>query len=138
MSRYRDGLPQLGPEVVLTDSGIETDLIFNKGIDLPEFASFPLLDDDEGLEVLRAYYRSHAAVAVGAGVGFVFESATWRANADWGVRLGYDATELDRVNRRAVDLLVEIRDEVAGETAAGRSRSVAASDRVAMPTDRSR
>ena len=117
MTGYRDALPQLGPETFLTDSGIETDLIFNKGVDLPEFASFPLLDDDDGVELLRAYYRSHAAVAMDAGVGFVLESATWRANADWGARLGYDATELDRVNRRAVDLLVEIRDEIAGGSA---------------------
>ena len=117
MTGYRDALPQLGPEAFLTDSGIETDLIFNKGVDLPEFASFPLLDDDDGVELLRAYYLSHAAVAMDAGVGFVLESATWRANADWGARLGYDATELDRVNRRAVDLLVDIRDEIAGGSA---------------------
>jgi S-methylmethionine-dependent homocysteine/selenocysteine methylase len=113
MTRYREALPQLEPVVFLTDSGIETDLIFNKGIDLPEFAAFPLLDDGEGLELLVAYYRSHAAVAVDARVGFVLESATWRANADWGARLGYDAIKLDRVNKRAIALLVEIREEFA-------------------------
>ena len=28
---YREELPQLGGEVFLTDSGLETDLIFNQG-----------------------------------------------------------------------------------------------------------
>ena len=29
----------------VTDGGLETDLIFHRGMDLPDFASFPLLDD---------------------------------------------------------------------------------------------
>ena len=34
----------------LTDSGLETDLIFHHGVDLPAFAAFPLLDDPAGLD----------------------------------------------------------------------------------------
>ena len=30
----------------VSDGGLETDLIFNRGVDLPEFASFPLVEDD--------------------------------------------------------------------------------------------
>ena len=37
---YRHSLPQLSDQVFLTDSGIETDLIFNGGWSLPEFAAF--------------------------------------------------------------------------------------------------
>ncbi len=43
---YRNALPQLSGEVFLTDSGLETDLILNEGFDLPEFASFVLVDDE--------------------------------------------------------------------------------------------
>jgi homocysteine S-methyltransferase len=39
---YRNALPQLSGQVFLTNSGLETDLIFNEGFDLPEFASFVL------------------------------------------------------------------------------------------------
>ena len=42
---YRSTLPQLGGEVFLTDSGLETDLIFHQGFDLPQFAAFVLLGD---------------------------------------------------------------------------------------------
>ena len=40
-----------------------------------------------------------------AGTGIVLETPTWRANPDWGTRLGYDAEALDRLNRDAVGLL---------------------------------
>lgn len=109
MTQYRDALPQLGRELFLTDSGLETALIYNQGVDLPQFAAFPLLDDAEGMRRLRSYFASHAAIAAQAEVGFVLEAATWRANADWGALLGYDTQALDRLNRKAIDLLVEVR-----------------------------
>jgi homocysteine S-methyltransferase len=110
MPRYRNGLPQLTGELMLSDSGLETDLIFNRGFDLPAFASFPLLDDDGGREVLQNYYLEHLDVARRHGTGFVLEAPTWRSNPDWGAVLGYPPHDLDRVNRDAVDLVVAVRD----------------------------
>jgi S-methylmethionine-dependent homocysteine/selenocysteine methylase len=113
MTRYRDALPQLGSDVFLTDSGLETDLVFNQEVDLPQFAAFPLLKESEGANRLRSYFGAHAAVAAQANVGFVLEAPTWRANADWGALLGFDAQALDVVNRMAVELLVDVRTEFA-------------------------
>ncbi len=107
-----DTLPQVADEVFLTDGGLETDLIFHHGYDLSHFAAFILLDDDAGLETLRRYYREHAQVARDAGVGFVLESPTWRASPDWGDLLGYSPERLADVNRRAIDLLVDLRAEL--------------------------
>ena len=112
MARFRDRLPQLGGGVFLTDSGMETDLIFHHGYDLPFFAALVLLEDEGGTEMLRRYYREHAAVAAEAGAGFVLEAATWRASPDWGRRMGWTDERLAAVNRRAVELLVEVRDEL--------------------------
>jgi homocysteine S-methyltransferase len=95
----------LTADAVLTDSGLETDLIFHHGFDLPCFAAFPLLDDPEGAATLADYYREHALVAVEAGVPFLFETPTWRANPDWGARLGYDLPRLAAVNVQAVSLV---------------------------------
>ncbi len=86
----------------VTDGGLETDLIFNHGVDLPEFASFPLVHDADGAALLGRYYAGYAAVAAAAGAGLLLETATWRANPDWGRVLGYDAAALDRTNRAAV------------------------------------
>ena len=89
MSTYRKHLPQLDGGLFLTDGGIETDLIFNDGMELPYFAAFDLLKSEKGAAVLRAYYVRYATIAKANGVGFILESPTWRASADWGQKLGY-------------------------------------------------
>ncbi len=96
----------------VTDGGLETDLIFHRGLDLPDFASFPLLDAQEGRAVLTDYYRAYADVAARAGAGLLLETPTWRANTDWGARLGYDAEALQRVNRDAVTFLRALAGDV--------------------------
>jgi S-methylmethionine-dependent homocysteine/selenocysteine methylase len=106
---YRRNLPQLSDQVFLTDSGIETDLIFNGGWELPEFAAFVLLDDAAGYAALRDYFLRHVAVADSLGCGLVLEAPTCRASRAWGDRLGYSAAELRDVNERAISLLADIR-----------------------------
>jgi homocysteine S-methyltransferase len=108
---YRNALPQLGSEVFLTDSGLETDLIFNEGFELPEFASFVLVDDAQGTAALEAYFRRHVDIAVQHGCGVILEAPTWRASRDWGSRIGYPAAELRRVNESAAGLLSQVRGE---------------------------
>ncbi len=103
-----------GRRVYLTDSGIETDLIFHRGVELTDFAAFPLLDSAAGRRVLTEYYRDHVEIANRHGFGFVFESPTWRANPDWGRTLGYDQRALDRINEQAVALLSELAIEANG------------------------
>lgn len=106
---HHDHLPQLGAEVFLTDGGIETTLIFGDGFDLPDFAAFPLLADDAGRAALVRYFESYVAVAVRDRVGIVLETATWRASADWGARLGWTPESLAAVNRDAVAVLRDVR-----------------------------
>lgn len=110
-SRYRSALPQLGTELFLTDGGIETTLIFHEGLELPDFAAFDLLKHSQGTAALRKYFRTYAIIAQRFGVGLVLESATWRASADWGAKLGYSSAALAEANRKAVDLIEEIRQE---------------------------
>ena len=111
MSKYRNALPQLNGELFLTDGGIETTLIFHEGFDLPYFAAFDLLKNDGGRAGLRRYYQPYTKLARDHGVGFVLESATWRASPDWAEQLGYTAQALDDANRKAIELLEEIRNE---------------------------
>lgn len=40
----------------------------------------------------------------------LLESPTWRANPDWGARVGYDQAALDRVNTAAMRFVAEIAD----------------------------
>ncbi len=109
-------LPQLAGRLFLTDGGLETTLVFHEGLDLPYFAAFDLLKNAAGEAALRKYFLGYVALAKQHGVGFVLESATWRASADWGTKLGYSAATLAGANRRAVELLQRIRAEHATET----------------------
>ena len=111
MAKYRNGLPQLSDEFFLTDGGLETTLIFHDGLELPHFAAFDLLKHEKGCEVLRKYYRTYASIASDYEVGFIFESATWRASPDWGKKLGYSSRALADMNHKAIKLLQDIRDE---------------------------
>jgi S-methylmethionine-dependent homocysteine/selenocysteine methylase len=106
-------LPQLDAPLFLTDGGAETTLIFDDGIDLPDFAAFPLLDDADGHAALTRYFERYAGIAERDGAGIVLETATWRASPDWAARLGYDEERLDAANRKAVDLLLDVRQRFA-------------------------
>ncbi len=112
MAKYRNHLPQLEGGLFLTDGGIETTLIFQEGLELPFFAAFHLLRNEPGTVALRRYYRGHASIARARGVGFILESATWRASADWGAKLDYSAQALADANRKAIRLLHELRNEL--------------------------
>jgi S-methylmethionine-dependent homocysteine/selenocysteine methylase len=89
----------------VSDGGLETDLIFHQGMDLPEFAAYPLLRSADGRARLRWYFEGYASIAERAGAGLRLESPTWRANPDWGALLGDDVAALDAVNREAIAFL---------------------------------
>ncbi len=110
MATYRDALPQLSGDLFITDGGIETTLIFHEGLDLPHFASFVLLGNDKGCKVLQKYFRTYASLAKQQGVGLIMESPTWRASPDWAAKLGCTPEALAKMNRAAIELLVDIRD----------------------------
>lgn len=105
-------LPQLAGGLFLSDGGLETTLIYLEGVELPQFAAFVLLQDAAGRARLRRYYQPYLELAAATpGAGFVLETPTWRASADWGALLGYGEAALAAVNRDAVQLLRELRDE---------------------------
>ena len=110
MAPHQATLPQLDGTLMLTDGGLETTLIFHEGAELPEFAAFDLLKDDEGTAVLCRYFDRYAEIAERRGLGLVLESPTWRANPNWARAIGYELDELDELNRKAIGLMHEVRD----------------------------
>ena len=109
MGIYRNALPQLHDSVFVTDGGLETDLCFNRGIELPEFAAYDLLRDQKGRDTLLDYYQDYLDLATRYRVGLVMETPTWRANRDWGDKLGDSVSDLAALNAAAVELLEELR-----------------------------
>ena len=108
----------MGRELWLTDGGFETCMLFLEGFDLPQFASFPLLDSDAGQEAVRRYNTSFLDEAAAQKAGFILGTITWRASAGWGKVLGLTADEIDRVNQMAV---AQVKTMQAGRAASGQS-----------------
>ena len=111
MAKYRSNLPQLSGKYFLTDGGLETTLVFHHGLELPHFASFDLLSNEQGKRTLRNYFLDYISIAKQYKVGFILESATWRANSDWAYKLGYSEEELVQLNELSISELEDLRNE---------------------------
>ncbi|MFT7473959.1 MAG: S-methylmethionine-dependent homocysteine/selenocysteine methylase [Verrucomicrobiales bacterium] len=113
MTKYRNRLPQLDGGLFLNDAGLETDLIFNHGIDIPEFAAHTLLDDEDGRAALQRYMEGFLSLANETGAGFVLDTQTWRAQTHFSEELGQDASALRKANLAAVEFAATLRDKYA-------------------------
>ncbi len=113
MARYRNALPQLSGELFLTDAGLETDLIFNHGVEIREFAAHTLLPDASDREALESYLRGFLSLARETGTGFILDSQTWKAHVHWADDLGASEDELRQTNNQAIAFIAGLRDEYA-------------------------
>ena len=111
MAMYRDELPQLSGEVFLCDGGVETDLIFNHGIAIREFASHTLLSGDQGRKALADYFRSFLSLAQKSETGFILDSQTWKAHVHWADDLAATEQELRQANLDGIEFIARLRDE---------------------------
>jgi len=115
MARYRHRLPQLSGDLFLTDAGLETEMIFHHGAELPQMASYVMLESDEGLAQLHRYFDDYLEIARKHGTGLVLESVTWRANPDWAAKIGTSAEKLAELNRKSIEMLAAIRERSDGK-----------------------
>jgi len=70
---------------LLADGGMETTMIFWEGLELPYFASFPLLETQSGQSHLIDYYEAYLKIARSRGLGFILSTPTWRASSEIGL-----------------------------------------------------
>ena len=94
----------------IADAGLETVMIFLEGIDLPNFASFVLLDSKTGTDALTRYFEKFAHLAQKAGTGLVLDTATWRANMGWAGAMQLDASAIRLANLQATAFARACRD----------------------------
>ena len=99
---------------LVTDGGLETWLVFHRGVDLPAFAAYPLLDTPEGRALLTEYYRSYAEIAAEVDAGVLLEAPTWRASPEWAATLGHDLDQLGAYLDAAIALMHDVRRDWSG------------------------
>ncbi len=106
-------LPDPGKKF-LTYTGMETDLIFTQGVNLPGFATFPLLETAAGRAHLTRYLEQIITLARAHNMGAILESTTWMANADRAAELGYAPEDLRDINRQSIEFMAQIRARSGG------------------------
>ena len=105
--------PRLEGKFYLTEGGVETEILYKWGYELPEFAMFPLLDDPAADAVVRDMYRRYLDVAAEQGTGLLLNGHDYRASPDWAAKLGYGARDLQRMQQRVIRFLDDMRCEYA-------------------------
>lgn len=105
---------KLGQGLWLTDGGLETVLVFLEGLDLPQFASFPLLESNAGQAALLRYMTAFLDEAAAQNAGFVLDTVTWRASVGWGKVMGLSPESIDQINRTAVAQIKRLRSDREG------------------------
>lgn len=106
-------MPQLSGEIFVTDGGFETHMIFNEAQDLPNFSAFLLTDSEAGRAKMREYYHRYIDISKKAGKSFIFDTNTWRASADWGGLVGYDAAMLRQNNMDSIRFCRDVQKDFA-------------------------
>lgn len=115
MTSHRQANPWPSPDtVVITDGGLETWLVFDREVDLPAFAAYPLAVDTSGRALLVEYYEYYAQIAQSIGSAVVLEAPTWRANPDWAATLGHDRPALAEFISASVGVVDEVRSRWTG------------------------
>ncbi len=114
MPRYRNELPQLSDDIFLTDAGVETDLIFNHGIEIREFAAHTLLPTPAGRAALTTYFEGFLSLARERNTGFILDTVTWKAHTHWASKLGADTAELRAANEESVRFIAGLRERFSG------------------------
>jgi S-methylmethionine-dependent homocysteine/selenocysteine methylase len=107
--------PQQHEQPFLTDAGCETDIIFNRGVEIRQFAAHTLLEDERGREVLSDYYRGFLRLAGETGAGMVLDTPTWKAHPFWADDLGVGPAELQRANSAAATFSRKLGEEFSAQ-----------------------
>ena len=131
MPGYRNTLPQLAGDIFLTDAGVKTDLIFNHGIEIREFAAHTLLPDPVGKQALIDYFRGFLLLAREHNTGYILDSVTWKAHMHWAEDLGASEQDLQEANKASIALISQLRDEFSSN--ASRLSLMVLSARKVMP-----
>ena len=106
---------QSSPRFFLSDGGLETYLIFEKGFELPCFSAAVLLDTEQGREELTNYFTRFVEIAKSTGRGFILDAPTWRAGTAWAGPLGQTLKQVIDTNARAVAFVSNLRTELETE-----------------------
>ena len=99
----------------LSEGGVETEVLYKYGFELPQFAMFPLLDNPEAVSTIQGMYRSYLDVVAKYEMCALIGGLDYRASPDWGDLLGYSPEGLSEANHKSINFLREVANEYASD-----------------------
>jgi S-methylmethionine-dependent homocysteine/selenocysteine methylase len=99
----------------LTEGGIETEIMYKWGFELPHFAMFPLLDNPVAVAAMQGMYRRFLDVAARHQTSVLMGGLDYRASPDWGALLGYSPAGLAEANHQSISFLKDLSQEYADD-----------------------
>lgn len=97
--------PRLDDRIYITEGGIETEILYKWGFELPEFSMYPLLDNADAMKTIHAMFDRVFAAAAAHDAGIVLAGLDYRASPDWAEKIGYSRDQLDAFIHRNIAFL---------------------------------
>ena len=106
---YKLAATRLGLAEQSIGAGVETDFMFNHGIEMREFAAHNLLPDPKGVRRWPDIFEGFLNLASEQGTGFILDTVTWKAHRHCAEKLSASEPELKAANEECVQFINELR-----------------------------
>jgi S-methylmethionine-dependent homocysteine/selenocysteine methylase len=112
------GIPErTDGRIWLTEGGVETEIMYKWGFELPQFAMFTLMENPEAVVAIRGMMREYLDAAAETDQAAFMSGFDYRASPDWGDTLGYSPESLADANIACIDFLKELAGEYSSDIA---------------------
>lgn len=96
-------------DIIITDGGLETTLIYKYNIELPYFSCINLLKTDSGRNIIYNCLLNYVNISEKYNVNIIIETPTWRCSKKWSKLLNCENSDIEKINREAVNIVKSIK-----------------------------
>jgi S-methylmethionine-dependent homocysteine/selenocysteine methylase len=99
----------------LSEGGVETEIMFRYGHELPHFAMFTLLENPKAVADMSEMFRQYLDTVQQSRCNALMGGIDYRASADWGKLLGYSRESLREMQIRCIEFLRDLAGPYQGQ-----------------------
>ena len=92
----------------LTEGGLETEIMYKYGYELPEFAMFTLLENRKAVVDMRGMFERYLETVAEHHYNALMGGIDYRASTDWAEKLGYSRHALADIQQSCIEFLRDI------------------------------
>lgn len=91
------------------EADLEKYLLVNHGLEYPLSATFMVLLEPNGENILEDFYSEHLDLCTKYHRGIILDSLGWRANVGWGEKLQLTKADIENLNLRSINLIIRLK-----------------------------